>query len=64
MPGSVVMKIHAFHRHTTAVFRLQPMHDGLHETAIHSGAREELDKDQSVLFGDIGRNRHGRGIRR
>ena len=61
MPGSVLMKIKAFHRHATAVFCLRPMHDGVPETAIHSGARDELDKDQSGMFGvgDIGRA--GRG---
>ena len=44
------MEIHAVHVHATAVFLLQPMHDGFHSPAIYSGPGEEFDEDQILLL--------------
>lgn len=64
MPRSPLMKVYPLQRHTTGIFPLQPMHDGFHLTAFHSGDRKELYKDQLILFwnkfGSGGIANHGR----
>ena len=46
------MVIDMFKFKTANVFFSQPIHDGFHGAAVHSGDRKELNKDQVVMFGD------------
>jgi hypothetical protein len=48
------MEIYAVHDDAAAIFLLQPIHDGLHFPAIHSGPGEELDEDQVFLPWNVG----------
>ena len=49
------MIIDMFKLKAADIFFSQPIHDGFHGAAVYSGDREELNKDQVVMFGDKAR---------
>lgn len=50
MPRRRLVEVDTFQSHTAGILIFQPMHDGFHFTAFHSGNCKEFNKDQVILL--------------
>jgi len=50
MPRGSLVEVDTFQSHAAGILVFQPMHDGFHFTAFHSGNGKEFNKDQVILF--------------